>query len=1251
MGNFIKTYKELCEKYNYEDLDINAKDIFELQDWIIKFENISKKDYSEYFDYNLDNFLKNYHEEIEKKDILLHLLETVKSSILYIMNNMRTKIIREDIMIPASKVKEINSKGIMWLSRKPGDTIRKKLASSRNMLSIKRRLSIDTGENRLFVEFLKQIKYYLEFRLDNLPKELTEDLFTELYVTIDNFLKNDELEEVKRWANLPPNNTLLSDQNYRKIWNAWNELRDLDIDIRKYSEESEAYKRIDIVDNLKKILKARGNNYTFPQLPFNVDIKEYKIEPKTSIVAISPKNRLVDLENIKNTDLKEKYKEEKKEILISEKIISTDLFHIKPICINENDKILNFDNKILFQKFFDSNFVSCEKSEAMFFNKNTQIFSFSKTLFSKILNENDETEENLRMVMKIIERNIKSKILNTTFPDILDPFQVSTLSKKLRLSYKKVRILPRSIASIYALNNSEIFENTYKKDENILIFDIVNKKITFTLLKGKEEESYSNFIWERHWTNKKEIDNSFFQKLEEILKIDNLELEELYSLGEIEDLIQGFQNLKFILNNNRILEVTSEMINSIKNNKIDITEIVDEIFENNQEINKKNLHIITLKNSMRIDESYCKTFTNLSLEELVIGCSRYHRILNELNKDKKNEVILWKDYLPYLGIKKMYGRFDLIKNQKVQPMYNKSYPIPVKEHITLTKGKDEHKFTLVGEDQNEEIIYEAFVKHRNTLKEDIECELELQYTYGSDDPYELYFIPIKSKEFSRVKVSWKERKEYEYINLKYPQFPDREDWDTPEIQKIISNKEYLFLSFTNWCLLNTENINLDLMKENSLILKDDYISKNLYIPYEKYNINLNTLDEEHIRLKLFFNEEELKIMKENKVISFFVKKKTKGVSDYKLENIMNLWKTDKNGELFIKTNADIIGKESYKILFIYQDKFLIPEDCNSYLNQIEFNIENHKGHYRAINIKVSDKKYFDYEIMGVKKGVNKILGGINPIYNGSLIFGLHTLFADGKSVEDLTCPKNFKEYLKDISKFLVEMYNVIEDKGYIFYILSLISKDLGEDYYNIALDIIEKEKIKTIRKNNIIKFIGYGLGNLNNEYSKKLFNSIEKSSLNFEEKVEILSKAIWKNRDFIFNINKELLINYFENSIDVLESKLKNGVDTQKRWQILGITYILELIYSVFRYREFYKNDEELLRRLSLNNIFLKKLYILIEKLIDLKIEIISRIEFEEKEKNKNLLYAILLCINGSDEKDIRISKISDDRNDGDENE
>ena len=58
-------------------------------------------------------------------------------------------------------------------------------------------------------------------------------------------------------------------------------------------------------------------------------------------------------------------------------------------------------------------------------------------------------------------------------------------------------------------------------------------------------------------------------------------------------------------------------------------------------------------------------------------------------KIKKNEVILWKDYLPYLGIKKMYGRFDLIKaKEAILPMYNQRQSIPIERYITLTKGKD-----------------------------------------------------------------------------------------------------------------------------------------------------------------------------------------------------------------------------------------------------------------------------------------------------------------------------------------------------------------------------------------------------------------------------------------------------------------------------------------------------------------------------------------------------------------------------------
>lgn len=1246
MGNFIKTYKELCEKYNYEDLGINAKDIFELQDWIIKFENTSKKDYSEYFDSNLDNFLENYHEEIEKKDILLHILEKVKNSILYIMNNMRTKIIREDIMLPASKVKEINSKGIIWLSRKPGDTIRKKLASARNMLSIKRRLSIDTGENRLFVEFLKQIKYYLELRLDNLPKELTEKLFIELYTIIDIFLKNDELEEVKRWTNLPPNNTLLSDQNYRKIWNAWNELRDLDIDIEKYSNKSEAYKRIDIVDNLKKILKARGNNYIFPQLPFKVDIKDYKIEEDRPIMAISPENKLVKLADIKNTKLKEKYNRKEEEVLINEKIISTDLFHIKPICVNENDEILNFNNKILFQQFSQNNFVSCEKSQAIFFNENIETFSFSKTLFSKILNENDKTEENFRRVMKIIERNIKSNILNTTFPDILDPFQVSTLSKKLRLSYKKVRILPRSIASVYALDDNEIFKNEYKNNENILIFDIVNKKITFTLLRGKEEESYSNFIWERHWTNKKEIDNSFFQKLEEILKIDNLALEELYSLGEIEDLIKGFEKLKLILNNNKIFEITSEMVDSIKNNKIDISEIVDEILKNNQEITKENLHIITLKNNLEINENYYKTFTNLKLEELVVGCSRYHKILNELNKDKKNEVILWKDYLPYLGIKKMYGRFDLIKaKEAILPTYNQRQSIPVKEHITLIKGKDEHKFTLVGEDQNEKIMYEAVVKHKNPLKEDIECKLELSYTYGSDDPYELYFTPVKSKEFARVKVDWEERKEYEYKNLKYPQFPDREDWDNPEIQKIISNKEVMFSSLTNVFWLRTFKFKEEKLKH--LNMKNGDIEANILAPYSYFNSNsklaLNSLERLSINFYLL-DEEDIKEKFQEEVVSILVEKKP----DKKelISNLSQRWKRDKNGNLYLLLEATEIGKEYNKTLMINQSRFLFKEDCNIYLNSIKAIIEQDKKRKDTYNAK-------DIEAIGVTYGSyygRKLEKNMILFYNGYLIAMLHKIFLDGKSVDDQNCPQDFREYFYTIKEFVLSVFEKVNNKDYLFYIMSLTAKDFGEKFYQIISKYLKEDR--KVRKKLKISNFGYALGDLTDSLEQNLFYEFEDAKLKSKERIEILSKAVWRNKDFIFNMDKDKVVFYFEEAIKLLKEKLSTSKykgNPKKKGMLL--VNCLEYIYAVFRLRDL--EDDKILKSISLNNSYLRDLYTIVEKCIEENTPIRSRLKFKDINKKGNdnipdLLYAILVCINGSDEEDIKISEIS---NDGDENE
>ena len=50
---------------------------------------------------------------------------------------------------------------------------------------------------------------------------------------VDSWLRSSEADEIGRWENLPPNNTLLSQRHYRAVWDAWGWLRSLDEDIAR----------------------------------------------------------------------------------------------------------------------------------------------------------------------------------------------------------------------------------------------------------------------------------------------------------------------------------------------------------------------------------------------------------------------------------------------------------------------------------------------------------------------------------------------------------------------------------------------------------------------------------------------------------------------------------------------------------------------------------------------------------------------------------------------------------------------------------------------------------------------------------------------------------------------------------------------------------------------------------------------------------------------------------------------------------
>ena len=143
---------------------------------------------------------------------------------------------------------------------------------------------------------------------------------------------------------------------------------------------------------------------------------------------------------------------------------------------------------------------------------------------------------------------------------------------------------------------------------------------------------------------------------------------------------------------------------------------------------------------------------------------------------------LWTDRLPELAIKRLFGVFELIKESdanKVQPQFGVTQKISIPRRFTLPKGKAEYRFGLILGD-SKDISYEAVINHRAfPLAEDVECELDLTYTYGQDIPYKLIFKPVNSSAFREAEVVWSAAKEYPYQNLSVPEFPaDTKNWQT-----------------------------------------------------------------------------------------------------------------------------------------------------------------------------------------------------------------------------------------------------------------------------------------------------------------------------------------------------------------------------------------------------------------------------------------------------------------------------------------
>lgn len=166
-------------------------------------------------------------------DCLLHAAEFAADSLENLLDRHRHRIVRSHEQVPFHQLREVDNRSMEWLARQPGRNIREKLSGRTHVMGVKRDFSADTTENRLLRSFAKLFVERASTRLsysdayDAGPDDITRIGRMEDCVRLcDERMRRSGLADVPPLTRLQPNNVLLGDPHYSRVFRAWKWLRE-----------------------------------------------------------------------------------------------------------------------------------------------------------------------------------------------------------------------------------------------------------------------------------------------------------------------------------------------------------------------------------------------------------------------------------------------------------------------------------------------------------------------------------------------------------------------------------------------------------------------------------------------------------------------------------------------------------------------------------------------------------------------------------------------------------------------------------------------------------------------------------------------------------------------------------------------------------------------------------------------------------------------------------------------------------------
>lgn len=644
-------------------------------------------------------------------DRLWRITEHARASVERLFHALSESPRREHAMLPVRAVRELDANSFIKLSNRPGRTIREKLAGKPYLQAVRLFQSVNLPENRLLKAFVIRLAELLELRRDCLSEP--ED---ELLPRIDSWLLSDEAKAIDRWDNLPPNNTLLSHRDYRRVWDAWRWLQTLDDDIaRDFSQlarRKEAMRHWNAYGRL-----YHEGTHCFADLPLLFDYETFAIQPWVSPLPVrkvtstlsrfARTSEICDAACIDLTVIRPRYASGKRSTCSIHETYLWQQWHNGPTCVD----------------------ITLFTSDAAYLHPDATSIA-SRDLFFRGRQSPDHLDRAARAFAARLRDTFKHDTLMWLVPDFLNDFELEIIRRNLNARFPDAEPLPRSVAAAFEqVDYSKITNDGYP----IVVVDAIDGPTCVTKLIARFDAELTKRLPETNG----------------------------YYWERCPPVIASHQNTEVAADNER---ADFDMMT------------VDPIGQWRDSSRREKPQFVeprSLKHDPRIGQfAFCINLTNTP----VAGGPRLHALQQRsgdipLWRDQIPELSIkvMKDG--------HYQRFYLVRRgTTVKPIRGMPAPIPMHDNFTLPAGRQYYQFPLFQGENAEELDFSARLDSPAfPLTQATVCKLDLTFEYGADEPYTLIFTPLDSS-FAPVRATWRGTAEEIVTNAPAPEYPERLSW-------------------------------------------------------------------------------------------------------------------------------------------------------------------------------------------------------------------------------------------------------------------------------------------------------------------------------------------------------------------------------------------------------------------------------------------------------------------------------------------